>query len=219
MKAFLVTIGTIVSLLPIGCGYQETLRRHCKIGDTQTCDNIFGKNQGEIDDVQSAQLSALSKRVESLSTAVTGLINELKDTEKDLTQTNTLIQMLEQMLIQNQGDMSLIMTTLNDMRLEQESLSERIDYEQARITSMQLDLYNLMSQDGIVEFYDPCGDKSGKYDEILMKTRSGKWIAYFEETGKSERFLTILSPGGSYRTTDNQKCEFSIDSTTNSIVD
>jgi hypothetical protein len=60
-----------------------------------------------------------------------------------------------------------------------------------------------------VEYIDPCGTLAGSYNEVLMKTKSGKVIAYFESGGN--RFLTILKPNTLYSTTDNQHCKFKID--------
>jgi hypothetical protein len=58
----------------------------------------------------------------------------------------------------------------------------------------------------VLAIIDPCGDKPGKYDEILLKTDSGI-IAYLENRGK--RFLANLSPG-TYVTTDEQACNFKV---------
>lgn len=58
----------------------------------------------------------------------------------------------------------------------------------------------------VVEILDPCGDQSG-FDEVLLRTASGKWIAHF--SGHGDNFLTILTPG-TYRTTDSTRCEFTL---------
>lgn len=57
----------------------------------------------------------------------------------------------------------------------------------------------------ILETIDPCGNGTG-FDEILIKTNIG-YISYFEEGNK--RFLAKLDIG-SYRTTDQQACRFSV---------
>lgn len=58
----------------------------------------------------------------------------------------------------------------------------------------------------VLSIIDPCGDKPGKYDEVLLKTDSGL-IAYFENNGK--KFLASLPPG-TYATTDEQACNFRV---------
>lgn len=59
----------------------------------------------------------------------------------------------------------------------------------------------------VEEIHDPCGDYPGHNDEIILELEDGSFMAYLEEKGK--RFLTILEDG-SYRTTDKQRCNFSI---------
>jgi hypothetical protein len=59
----------------------------------------------------------------------------------------------------------------------------------------------------IVATIDPCNDYPGHFDEVILKTRDGKFLAYFEDGGK--RFLSLLSPGN-FQTTDFQRCNFTI---------
>lgn len=66
----------------------------------------------------------------------------------------------------------------------------------------------LESQESIVELLDPCGDMPGQFDEVLLRTSSGKVVAYFEQGSK--RFLSVLTPNQGYSTTDVQACSFSI---------
>lgn len=56
-------------------------------------------------------------------------------------------------------------------------------------------------QDSIVEFLDCAGDGPG-FDEVVMRTKSGKLVASFEDG-----FLTIIFPG-TYMTTDASHCPF-----------
>jgi hypothetical protein len=65
----------------------------------------------------------------------------------------------------------------------------------------------------VIEVIDPCGDGPG-FDELLLRTQVGTdpgtiLIAFFED-GKGHRFLTEVTPG-SYRTTDQQQCRFTVD--------
>lgn len=63
--------------------------------------------------------------------------------------------------------------------------------------------------DGILAVIDPCGDNPNKHDEILLVLNNGDILAYFESGNK--RFLSLLECGTNYRTTDSQKCHFSLD--------
>lgn len=65
----------------------------------------------------------------------------------------------------------------------------------------------------IVTSLDPCGDNPGEFDEILLVTSDGDYVAFFEAGGK--RFLTVLECGTTYQTTDKQACLFDIDSECN----
>jgi len=66
----------------------------------------------------------------------------------------------------------------------------------------------LEAQESVVELLDPCGDMPGQFDEVLLRTSSGKVVAYFEVGSK--RFLSVLVPNQSYSTTDVQACSFSV---------
>lgn len=59
----------------------------------------------------------------------------------------------------------------------------------------------------ISEIIDPCGDFPNHADEIIIKMYNGDLVVYFQDGGR--RFLTVLEPGN-YRTTDRQKCRFTI---------
>lgn len=124
-------------------------------------------------------------------------IEELDDRvtiiEEKLEQLDSLIQVLE---------------------LNQDLNETEITQLQAQADALQIDVTELESQDSVVEYIDPCGDNPGKYDEIILKTSSGRLIAYFEDGGK--RFLSELTPGN-YQTTDHQKCNFTVDSDLNVI--
>jgi hypothetical protein len=63
-----------------------------------------------------------------------------------------------------------------------------------------------------VTVIDPCGDKSGVYDEVLLKLADGSILASFSDdaNGKNTRF-SLLVPG-SYMTTDGSKCYFTVNS-------
>ncbi|MCB0801773.1 MAG: collagen-like protein [Flavobacteriales bacterium] len=55
----------------------------------------------------------------------------------------------------------------------------------------------------ITGYIDPCGDHSGP-DEVLFTLSDGRYAAWYLDLG-----LVILTDG-SYRTTDNQQCRFTI---------
>jgi hypothetical protein len=59
-----------------------------------------------------------------------------------------------------------------------------------------------------VELIDPCGDKPGVLDEILLRDEStGQLLAYFEDS--THRFLAVIEDGN-YITGDAQACRFTV---------
>ena len=68
------------------------------------------------------------------------------------------------------------------------------------------------NQFSVVSVIDPCGDKSGVYDEVMLKLGNGSILASFSDNanGKNTRF-SLLTPG-SYVTTDGSMCFFTVNS-------
>jgi len=91
-------------------------------------------------------------------------------------------------------------STVGDLSTDQDILEQDIALLTGRLAELE-------NNNSIVEFIDPCGDNDGQFDEVIMVTSNGDYVAYFESRGK--RFLTVL-PNGSYRTTDSQRCNFTI---------
>lgn len=58
--------------------------------------------------------------------------------------------------------------------------------------------------DAIIEVIDPCGPNPDGPDEVLFRLSSGEIVAWYKNLG-----LSVLGDG-SYITTDNQRCYFSI---------
>lgn len=64
----------------------------------------------------------------------------------------------------------------------------------------------------IVEVHDPCGDKPGHPDEVILELEDGSFVAWYKNLG-----LSVLDKNVHYRTTDKQKCDFKIDSNGNIV--
>jgi len=62
-----------------------------------------------------------------------------------------------------------------------------------------------------VELIDPCGDKLGIYDEIILRLENGTLLSSFSDntSGKNTRFSVLTE--GRYMTSDGSKCFFSVD--------
>jgi len=122
---------------------------------------------------------------------------ESDNRDNELSQADEYLQEQIDALLSSVGE---LYSLVGSIEADQDTLSQDIALNVLKLAELE-------SNDSIVEFVDPCGDNPNKFDEILMVTSTGKYVAYFESGG--ERFLTVL-PNGSYRTTDAQKCNFSI---------
>ena len=136
--------------------------------------------------------------------------NKINKTDTRLYDLENRINELEVKAITTISEIAMIQVKLSELDTSQVSLHESlINYSaalQLQIDSINESVVELQLQESVVEFIDPCGDGTG-FDEVLMKTKSGKLIAYFESG--SNRFLSILVDGN-YRTTDQQACNFSV---------
>lgn len=200
LLGFLLTSILLVSCS--GCGYQRTLRAHCHL-EGQTCDNLFGVNQYEVDNNQDAVDKALAAEVVSIKQTLDNLIQDVRFIQSQLETNNVLLTLLKQ-------DINSNYDLIQALEVNTIALEDRLNYQQVIVNNMQIELAQLAAEDTVLEYIYPCGKRTGYFEEILLRTKSGKYIAYFEETGSSKRFLTLLQPNVSYRTTDAKKCYFSI---------
>lgn len=196
-------LATAVLLAAFGCGYRQSMRIGCH-WDTQICDNLFGKDEYELQnqvDQNTKDVANIKKELETMQTVLDMSIQDISLYQQQLSTLQSLVAILQVSTINNSE-------TIVELQQQIESLTERIDYQQVIVNNMQIELSNLaISGDPIVEYYDPCNNGPG-FDEVLMRTRSGKYIAYFESG--SNRHLTILEANTIYRTTDQQKCFFTL---------
>lgn len=65
--------------------------------------------------------------------------------------------------------------------------------------------------DGLfVDVIDPCGPET-THDEVILVTRNGDHIAYFEVPNSFNNRLVVLREGINYVTTDGTNCRFRIE--------
>ncbi|MBV6514181.1 MAG: hypothetical protein FMNOHCHN_03771 [Ignavibacteriaceae bacterium] len=119
----------------------------------------------------------------------------------DHTQTEDLARYVDMELRKLQKILNGMYAEINSNYSDQ----QRLELDVANLNSI---IYQLQTEERIIERIDPCGD-GPSFDEVILRSSSGALIAYFEQGGK--RFLTQL-PAGSYQTTDNQSCNFTINS-------
>lgn len=205
LLGFVVTAALLYSCS--GCGYRQSMRIGCH-WDTQICDNLFGKDEYELQNQvyqNTKEINDIKKQLETMQTVLDMNIQDISLYQQQLSTLRSLVSILQVSTINSSE-------TIVDLQQQIDALTQRIDYQQVIVNNMQIELSNLaISGDPIVEYYDPCNNGPG-FDEVLLRTRSGKYIAYMEETGSSKRFLTILQPGTNYVTTDTQRCAFTLNS-------
>lgn len=187
-----------------GCGYRQSMRIGCH-WDTQICDNLFGKDEYELQnqvDQNTKEIADIKKELETMQTMLDMSIQDISLYQQQLTTLQSLVSILQVSTINNSE-------TILDLQQQIDSLTQRIDYQQVIVNNMQIELSNLaISGDPIVEYIYPCGKRNGYFDEILMKTKLGKYIAYMENVGASKRFLTVLLENTTYILTDGSNCTF-----------
>jgi prefoldin subunit 5 len=173
----------VTLLLTVACGKRDPLPYSIAKG-------IGAEETGDI--------KKLDKKVKSLA-------EKIEDLENNFTSLN--------------ADISAVSDSVTELRIDMEdgdetlqgqinTLNGIVDSLQDDMDDVQEELSEVSTGQNIVRHIDPCGDQSGHYDEILMVTQDGTVIAYFEVGNK--RFLSELTPGVLYQTTDNQACRFKV---------
>lgn len=207
LYAILTVLLLLTFLSTASCGYRVTLRNHCHLG-TQMCDNLFGENTWDLDDrlvAAEKNIAEINKEILSLQSMTQLLISESQDKTAEIAQLQVLLQLIQNTVTNNAA---FVETVTADLQAQIDSLETSIANQQTIINDMIGDISNLASQDTVVEYIYPCGDRNGIFDEVLMKTKSGKLIAYFESG--SNRFLSLLT-AGNYSTTDQSpRCQFTV---------
>lgn len=173
----------------VGCGLAQDVTEACAGDLDPLCDITLGhdrdtKDQDDIKELET-EIDEVNEQLLDLHEA---LVNYLDSLEEDIVD-----------LIEEQNE---------DAQEEITTILEQQDATQDHINTITSEIAELQGYENIVEFIDPCGDGSG-FDEVLLRTSSGQLVAYFQQGGN--RFLTLLEPGN-YRTTDNQRCNFTITS-------
>lgn len=172
------------------CGVTEGLQKNCGSDIEMGCNLIFGTKDADQDE-----------RMDK---------NDEKNREQD--------EKIAALSLQNEG----LIQSIIDLNQELEIIQDNVEDNSADITSLTALIAGLQTQvntnivaiaaldtttvNSITQIIDPCGNGAG-YDEVILKTRNGQYLAYFESG--SQRYLTKLEIG-SYATTDGTGCHFSL---------
>lgn len=204
-------------LLLVSCGLTEKIK--CGSDIEMGCNAIFGMKNTEQDqrlDNNDTKNTEQDNRIKALEEQNLSLIGNLNYISSEIVN------------LQAEVDANLFtMTTLDSTQASQiaalqaanVTINNTITTNAGIVTSFQnlvnanlvtLNAYVSAVPNPVVGVIDPCGDSPG-FDEVLLKTKDGKYTGYFEQGSK--RYLTVIQNGYSYVTTDGSNCHFSISST------
>jgi hypothetical protein len=178
----------VAALALSGCGIPKQVAKDCG-GDLELgCKQIFGDTEAETE----AEASQ-DRRLDDIESALAA-------------QFKTNVSLVNQM----QSNYNVLHLAISGLSSTDASLQAQLNALQASMVTVQAQANNVQAQlsttESIVDYLDCNGDNPG-FDEVVLRTKSGKLIAYFE-TG-SKRFLSVLIPG-SYQTSDASSCPFTV---------
>lgn len=180
-KVLLIVLTSAICFGLSSCGMTEDLTRRCGGYLDGMCDFIFGNDPDDIDDLDD-RLSNLEKKIEGLYQ----LIDERLVTDSYL---QDKINELESDSVDNSTNISI--------------LQLQVDINENHIHNLISKIATLKTGLSIVEVIDPCGD-GRDVDEIVLKMNNGDIVGVHKNLG-----LRVLE-NGNYRTTDKQKCKYSV---------
>lgn len=202
--------------LLVSCGVIE---KNCPNGVVgKACQAALGSDKDLQDQIDKANgnISSLDNRVSVLEKRVEDGFNFLitKDTElqslllAQQSATNDELININNQINSVTSQLNVLQTNFNTQLT---NLANQIITLNSQIVDMNGDLVTLENslQNSVTEIIDPCGDAPG-FDEVILKTKNGKFLAYFENGSK--RFLTKLT-NGTFMTTDGSSCTFTVSGT------
>lgn len=238
MKAIII----LSTILLTSCGVAEKLRENCGNDIEEGCNAIFGyKNKDQDDKLKQLEeknkeqdnaISRLETQAETQIDMIDSLVVSKNDLYEKIQQINVDISTLRndvsidssnkaQQILQLQNQLagftssySMLTTQVNTLNSQVATLMVQMLSVNNTLPVLQSSVSNLTAtvSHSVIGMYDPCGVNGG-FNEVLLKTADGQWIGYFETGGY--RFLSVLTRGQSYRTTDTQQCYFSISNSGN----
>jgi len=186
-------------LLLTSCGVAENLSQNCVGSDIEMgCNALFGSRDNEQDET----IVDLSKRIQDLESE-----NSFTKWSIDLLQdaVNTL-----NLTIPSLANALDLIALENRIAVLEGQIGTPVVGLQSVVTNNTIQILQLQSNHNVTKLIDPCGNGAG-YDEIFLRTSTGKIIASFSDSasGLNTRFSELIA-GGPYATTDGTGCTFSV---------
>jgi hypothetical protein len=190
-----------LALLLVSCG---------KKSETKYIENPYDNSGND------ARLNDLENRVAAVESSIQSGISTMNALNSSIMTLESELDSLNDELDQSNADEAEALQDLIDTNTAaHNSMLALINSLQGQVNTNVTQLVTLQSQNTVVAYLDPCGDKPNTYDEIILKTSQGEFIAYFESG--NQRFLTKLEKNVNYQTTDSQGCVFKIDTNGNLV--
>lgn len=194
---------TLVLLTLVSCGAKKTTKN---VLIENPFDNT--KNDERLLDLEN-KVATLEMNIQAGVTTMNNLTNSIELLDSTLNDLNDQME-------HSDSEKTLEMQQLIDTNsAEHNNLIALIAALQGQVNNNVSQLATLQAQNNVIGYLDPCGDKVNSYDEIILKTTQGEFIAYFEQNGT--RFLTKLEKNVLYQTTDSQACVFKINNEGNLV--
>lgn len=184
-------------LLLTACGVAEDLSKQCVGSDIEMgCNAVLGLRDNEQDQL----MIHLIERIDALER-----YNSI--TRWSISSLQLDIDILKQSLITSAADYLAIEARVTALEGQ---IGTPVVGLQSIVTNNTIQILQLQSNHNVTKLIDPCGNGVG-YDEIFLRTTTGKIIASFSDnaSGLNTRF-SELTAGGPYSTTDGTGCTFSV---------
>lgn len=176
-----------------------------KVQELQDADSNLQNLITNLDAVVTANAQNASDQLEAVRVNLQDQINDIVNNElpslkADITSLGGQVTSLNQLY-------NNLNTSIISLQNGATSLQGQVNSLLTRIVALESSQGN--APDRITEIVDPCPSINATWKEVLIKTASGKYFAYFEDGGR--RFLTVL-PVGNFQTTDSRRCPFTLNS-------
>lgn len=230
----LATIG----ILTTSCGVVEKLDKNCGSDIHEACNFFFGMKNDDQDQV----LKDLANKNADQDDKMTEIENRIKDLELEVennfmtvnnsyTSLQALMESNDESLQDEIDALQLqVNNQYNSLTLSMVNLTNQLTSTQSQVNTLQGNINSLSSSyttlnatvntlnsqlaNAVTMIIDVCGDTPNQFDEVVLKTRNGDYLAYFEQGNK--RFLAKLG-AGSYVSTDGTNCHFTITNSGNIV--
>lgn len=189
----------IMFLFLSGCGVAENISKTCVGSDLeQGCNTLFGYRDND----QDVAVNDLRGKVSALEKQSSLLLSSIYSLQSSVDSINNVLPTLA-------SGAALTSLTARVVALEGQ-IGTPVTGLQAIVTQNTATILQLQSNYNVTNLIDPCGNGPG-YDEIFLRTSTGKIIASFSDSasGLNTRF-SELTAGGPYSTTDGTGCTFTV---------